>query len=143
MISVLGLIGLLSDAWVSGAGARQGGATVLNTLGGLAIGLIGLFAAGPLGFLGGILLGTYVLEYSRHRDPELALRATFGMGIGYGASFIVKFLLGIGMIAAWVAWLSRHPCWQLAPVQLPPWLNQIPRPPQAQPLGPPPLRLHW
>ena len=105
VISVLGLIGLISDAWVSGAGARQGGASVLTTLGGLAIGLVGLFAAGPLGFLGGILLGTFVLEYARHQDPEQALRATFGMGLGYGASFIVKFLLGLGMIGAWVAWL--------------------------------------
>jgi uncharacterized protein YqgC (DUF456 family) len=105
VISVLGMIGLLSDAWVSGAGARQGGASLLTTLGGLAIGLVGLFAAGPLGFLGGILLGTFVLEYLRHRDPDQALRATFGMGIGYGASFIVKFLLGLGMIGAWVAWL--------------------------------------
>ena len=105
VISVLGLIGLISDAWVSGAGARQGGASVLTTLGGLVIGLVGLFAAGPLGFLGGILLGTFVLEYARHQDPEQALRATFGMGLGYGASFIVKFLLGLGMIGAWVAWL--------------------------------------
>ncbi len=105
IISILGLIGLLSDAWVSGAGARQGGATVLTTLGGLAVGLIGLFAAGPLGFLGGILLGTFVLEYLRHQDPDKALKATLGMGVGYGASFIVKFLLGLGMIGAWVVWL--------------------------------------
>ena len=105
LISALGLIGLISDAWVSGAGARQGGASVLTTLGGLAIGLVGLFAAGPPGFLGGLLLGTFVLEYARHQDPDQALRATFGMGIGYGASFIVKFLLGLGMIGAWVAWL--------------------------------------
>jgi hypothetical protein len=108
VISVFGLIGLLSDAWVSGAGARQGGASLLTTLGGLVIGLVGLFTAGPLGFLGGILLGTFVLEYSRHQDPEQALRATFGMGLGYGASFIVKFLLGLGMIGAWVAWLFLH-----------------------------------
>jgi uncharacterized protein YqgC (DUF456 family) len=105
VISVFGIIGLLADAWVSGAGARQGGATILTTLGGLAVGVIGLFVAGPLGFLGGILLGTFVLEYTRHQDPDQALRATFGMGIGYGASFLVKFLLGIAMIAAWIAWL--------------------------------------
>jgi uncharacterized protein YqgC (DUF456 family) len=105
VISALGLIGLLSDAWVSGAGARQGGASVLTTLGGLLVGLVGLFAAGPLGFLGGILLGTFVLEYVRHQDPEQALRATFGMGLGYGASFLVKFMLGLGMIGAWIAWL--------------------------------------
>ncbi len=105
VISVLGLIGLLSDAWVSGAGARQGGASILTTLGGLAIGLVGLFTTGPLGFLGGILLGTFVLEYARHQDPDKALKATLGMGVGYGASFVVKFLLGLGMIAAWIVWL--------------------------------------
>ena len=105
VISVLGILGLLSDALVSGAGARQGGASIGSTLGGLAVGLVGLITAGPLGFLGGILLGTFTLEYIRNRDPELALKATFGMGLGYGASFIVKLLLGLGMIAAWIAWL--------------------------------------
>jgi hypothetical protein len=53
----------------------------------------------------GILLGTFVLEYAHHQDPEKALRATFGMGLGYGASFLVKFLLGLGMITTWVVWL--------------------------------------
>jgi uncharacterized protein YqgC (DUF456 family) len=105
IISVLGLLGLISDALVSGAGARQGGASLFSTLGGLVMGLVGLIVAGPLGFLGGILLGTFVLEYLRQHDPEQALRATFGMGVGYGASFIVKILLGLGMIGAWVAWL--------------------------------------
>ena len=69
IISVLGLVGLLSDAWVSGAGARQGGATVLTTLGGLAIGLVALFTTGPLGF-------------SRHPAGDLRPRICTSSGSG-------------------------------------------------------------
>jgi uncharacterized protein YqgC (DUF456 family) len=104
-ISVLGLIGLLADAWVSGLGARRGGASFWSSLGGLVSGVIGLFVAGPLGLIAGMLLGIFVIEYWIHQDPDRALRAMFGMGVGYGASFIVKILLGLVMIALWVAWL--------------------------------------
>lgn len=104
-ISVLGLIGLLADAWVSGLGARRGGASFWSSLGGLVSGVIGLFVAGPLGLIAGMLLGIFVIEYWIHQDPDRALRAMFGMGVGYGASFIVKIFLGFVMIALWVAWL--------------------------------------
>jgi uncharacterized protein YqgC (DUF456 family) len=104
-ISVLALVGLLADAWVSGLGARQGGASFWSSLGGLASGIVGLFVAGPLGLIGGMLLGIFIIEYWIHQDPDRALRATFGMGVGYGASFIVKIFLGLLIIAIWIFWV--------------------------------------
>lgn len=104
-ISVLALVGLLADAWVSGLGARKGGASFWSSLGGLLAGIIGLFVAGPLGLIGGMLLGIFVIEYWIHRDPDRALRATLGMGVGYGASFIVKIFLALAMIAIWIGWV--------------------------------------
>jgi len=105
LISVLGVAGILSELWVSGAGARRGGASFLSTLGGIALGVAGLLVAGPIGLVVGMLAGTFVLEYVRQQDVDLALRATLGIGIGYGFSIVVKFMLGLGMIALWIVWL--------------------------------------
>ena len=77
----------------------------MSTFGGLAAGVIGLFVFGPLGLIAGLLLGTFLLEFARHKNTDEALKAMFGMGVGYGASFVVKFLLGLVMIAVWIAWV--------------------------------------
>ncbi len=104
-ISVLGVVGLLAEGWVSGVGARKGGASMLSILAGLGLGLVGLLAAGPLGLVVGMLLGTWLVEYLREGDPVRALRATVGLGVGYGASFVVKLALGLLMAVLWVVWL--------------------------------------
>ncbi len=105
IIVLLGLAGQAAEMVLSGMGARRGGASWLSTFGGLAAGVIGLFVFGPLGLIAGLLLGTFLLEYARHKNAEEAMRAMFGMGAGYGASFVVKFLLGLVMIALWIAWV--------------------------------------
>ncbi|MCK5053765.1 MAG: DUF456 domain-containing protein [Anaerolineales bacterium] len=105
IIVVLGLGGQAAEMVVSGMGARRGGASWLSTFGGLAAGVIGLLVLGPIGLIAGLLIGTFLLEFMRHNNTEEALRAMFGMGVGYGASFIVKFLLGLVMIGVWIAWI--------------------------------------
>ncbi len=105
VITLLGILGGLAEGWVTGVGARKGGASLWSVLGGFALGLVGLIVLGPLGFLTGLLLGIFLLELYRHRDAKNAARATAGTGLGYGASFLVKFLFGLGMIAAWLIWV--------------------------------------
>ncbi len=105
IIVVLGLAGQAAEMVLSGMGARRGGASWLSTFGGLAAGVIGLFVFGPLGLIAGLLLGTFLLEFARHKNADKALKAMFGMGVGYGASFVVKFLIGLVMIAVWIAWV--------------------------------------
>ena len=105
IIVLLGLAGQTAEMLVSGAGARRGGASWLSTFGGLAAGVVGLFVAGPIGLIAGLLLGTFMLEFIRHKNTEEALRAMFGMGVGYGVSFVVKFLLGLVMIGTWITWV--------------------------------------
>jgi hypothetical protein len=58
----------------------------------------------PLGGIGIMLLSIYLLEYRRVGDAEKALRAMLGAGIGFGASFGIKLVVGLGMIAIWVYW---------------------------------------
>lgn len=104
-ISVLGLLGVAADVWVSSAGAKMGGASLWSVVAGILSGIVGLFIFGPLGLVGGMALGTFLVELSRRKDASEALKAVLGVGLGYGASFLVKFLLSVGMAALWVAWV--------------------------------------
>lgn len=104
-ITVLGLLGGVTEAWVSSAGARKAGASVQAIVVGVIAGAIGFFVFPPLGMIGGLLGGTFVVEYLRVNDARQAARATLGMGLGYGVSFGVKLLFGLMMIGAWIAWV--------------------------------------
>lgn len=104
-ITALGVIGTLSDIWASSMGARVGGASLWGILGGLALGLLGLIIFPPFGAVIGLLAGTFLVEAWRLRDVGKAARGTLGMGVGYGLSFVVKLVMGLGMIGLWVFWV--------------------------------------
>ena len=104
-ISLMGLIGVAADVWVSSAGARMGGASLWSVIAGIVLGIIGLFVFGPLGLFGGMAIGTFLVELIQRREPVESMRAVLGVGLGYGASFFVKFGLGLGMTLLWVIWL--------------------------------------
>lgn len=105
IISCLGLAGLGAELWVTGAGAKAAGASIWAILAGLALGLIGLIFFTPIGGLIGLIAGTLGVEYLRLKDLRKALNASLGTAAGCGVSFGVKLLLGVAMIAAWVAWV--------------------------------------
>jgi len=105
VITVLGLAGLFAEVWVSGTGAKMGGASIRAIFGGLALGLVGFFLSGPIGGVVGLLLGTFLSEYIRLQDVNKAARAMFGMGLGCGASLGIKLFLGIGMVVVWLVWV--------------------------------------
>jgi len=103
-MTLLAVLGFLTELWVSGAGARAGGASFWGILAGFALGAIGLVFFSPLGGFVGLLLGTFLVEYLRLKDSRLALKAVFGAGAGYGVSFVVKLGLCLGMVLLWVVW---------------------------------------
>jgi len=45
-----------------------------------------------------------LLEYLRLRDFKKALASLRGLAIGWGASFVVRFLIGLAMIRIWLVW---------------------------------------
>lgn len=105
VISVMGLVGVAADVWVSSAGAKIGGASIWSVITGVLSGFIGLFIFGPLGLVGGMALGTFLVELTRRKNAAEALKAVLGVGLGYGASFFIKLALSLGMAAVWVAWV--------------------------------------
>ncbi len=105
LITLLAVVGILAETYVGGAGARIAGASYKAIFAGLIMGTIGLFVFPPFGFIIGLLLGTFVVEYIRMRDWRQAGRAMLGIGLGYGVSFGVKLVFGALMIGAWLAWV--------------------------------------
>jgi uncharacterized protein YqgC (DUF456 family) len=104
-MTILGGLALLTEVWMSGAGARAGGASIWGILAGFALGAVGLVFFSPIGGFVGLLLGTFLVEYLRLGDRHLALKAVFGAGVGFGTSFLVKLGLCLGMAGLWVVWV--------------------------------------
>lgn len=103
-ISLLAVIAVAADIWVSGVGAKMGGASLRSIFAGIGLGLVGLIFT-PIGALIGFLAGVFISEYLRLQNTEQALRGVLGVSIGYGASFGVKLVLSLLMIGAWLLWV--------------------------------------
>jgi uncharacterized protein YqgC (DUF456 family) len=103
-ISILGLGGVLTEIWMSGVGGKVGGASFKSILVGLILGIIGFIFLTPIGGVALLLVGTFAMEYYRLGDAEEALKGMLGVGLGYGASFGVKLLIGLLMMGLWVVW---------------------------------------
>lgn len=103
-ITLGAVAGMLADNILMGAGARAGGASWLTIIVGVIAGVLGTFL---IPFIGGIILAPLailLLEFVRRRDLPAAWRATRGLMFGWGLSFLVRFGIGLLMIALWLAW---------------------------------------
>lgn len=105
LITLLGLAGLGAEIWVTGTGARVAGASIWSLLAGLALGVVGMVFASLPGLLAGLVVGTMAAEYWRRKDWDQAVKASLGTLAGYGLSYGVKLVIGLLMIAAWIAWV--------------------------------------
>jgi len=104
IITVLLIIGVTIDNVLMGAKARKEGAAWSSlTLGWLA-GILGTILLPPLGGIIAAPLVVLLLEYLRQRDFKKALASLRGLAIGWGASFVVRFFIGLAMIGIWLAW---------------------------------------
>lgn len=104
LITICTIAGMLADNVLMGAGARRGGASWLTILVALACGVIFTFVFPPIGGLIAAPLSVLLLEYLRLGDLEKAWRATRGLVFGWGLSFLVRFGIGLVMIALWLVW---------------------------------------
>jgi len=107
LLSLLMIAGSLVDNILMGGKARQAGASWISIGGALLGGLIGTFAFPPLGGIAAAPTLLFMLEYARLRDSAEAWIITKGLLTGWGLSFIVRFLIGLAMIAIWALWGVR------------------------------------
>jgi len=104
IISILFIGGVTIDNVLMGAKARKEGAAWSSLALGYLAGILGTIFLPPLGGLIAAPLIVLLLEYLHKRDINKALASLKGLAIGWGASFIVRFFIGLGMIGLWLVW---------------------------------------
>ena len=104
VITVLLIVGVTIDNVLMGAKARKEGAAWLSLALGWVAGILGTIFLPPVGGLIAAPLVVLLLEYLRQHDFNKALRTLRGLAIGWGASFVVRFFIGLVMIALWLVW---------------------------------------
>jgi uncharacterized protein YqgC (DUF456 family) len=105
VLITLGMIaGISADNVLMGAGARRGGASWLTIGVALVAGIVGTILFPPIGGFIAIPIAIFLLELARIREWRGAWRATRGLALGWGLSFLVRFGIGLVMIAAWLVW---------------------------------------
>jgi uncharacterized protein YqgC (DUF456 family) len=97
--------GSLVDNIMMGTSARQSGASWQSVGAALLLGLAGSLAWPPFGGLPAALIGLFAVEFYRQRNWRRALRSTRSMAIGCGWAAVIRFGVGIVMIALWGWWV--------------------------------------
>ena len=105
LITGIMIVGIFADLWMGSVGGRLGGASWKSILLGSIAGFLGMFLLTPVGGLAIMLASIFFLEYQRAGSAEAALKAMLGVGVGYGASFVIKLFIALGMIALWLIWV--------------------------------------
>jgi uncharacterized protein YqgC (DUF456 family) len=110
VLITLGMIaGISADNFLMGAGARRGGASWLTIGVAFIAGIAGTVLFPPIGGLIAIPVSIFLLELVRNREWRGAWRATRGVALGWGLSFLVRFGIGLVMISAWLVWALAKP----------------------------------
>jgi uncharacterized protein YqgC (DUF456 family) len=105
LMTILGIIGLLTDLWLTSLGGKIGGASLTSILVGIFAGFVGMIFLSPVGGIFVMLGATFYLEYRRLKDTDLAVKGMLGVAFGYGASIAVKVGIALTMILLWVIWV--------------------------------------
>ncbi len=103
-LTVLMIIGATIDNVLMNASAHKEGASCLSLVLAMVGGIVGTIVFPPFGGLIAAPLVVLVVEYIRKQDLRKALDALRGMAVGWGASFVVRFMLGLAMIGIWLVW---------------------------------------
>jgi uncharacterized protein YqgC (DUF456 family) len=99
---VLMLISLAVEYLASIYGARRYGGTIYGDVGALVGGILGIVMFGLLGLFLGPFAGAVIGELMGGRKPEAAFRVGVGTVIGVLGGSVLKFMIGLTMIAIFV-----------------------------------------
>ena len=104
IITVLAILGEVSDNLLMSKKARQEGARWLSIAIAFVAGIVGSIVFSPLGGIAAALGALFLTEFISSRDRKKALAVTKGMAIGWGWAFVLRFGVGLMMIALWAIW---------------------------------------
>lgn len=106
VLTLLAVVGVTADIWVSSLGAKAGGASVWALLGGLVLGLVGLIFFNLPGAILGSVAGVIAVEMWRVGNWHKVLKSSGGWLIGWLLSTVVQLSIALIMIAIflWQVW---------------------------------------
>ena len=104
LLTVLMIVGNLSDNVLMGAKARQKGASWWALAAALAAAIIFSLLLPPFGGIVAALLALFGVEMLRLKDWKQALESTRGMVVGFGWAVLARLAIGVLMIGLWAAW---------------------------------------
>ena len=104
IITVLMLIATAADNFMMGAKAREKGADWGSIILALLAGIVGTILLPPIGGLIAAPLVLYIMERRRLGNDDEAKIVVKALLTGWGLAFIVRFGLGVIMLALWGIW---------------------------------------
>ncbi len=104
ILTVSAILGEIADNIFMGKRARQEGAGCLSVLIAFIAGVVGSVVFSPLGGIAAALGALFLSEFVSSKDRRKALAVTKGMAIGWGWGFVLRFGVGLVMIALWAIW---------------------------------------
>ncbi len=107
LITVLAVGGSLVDNLLMGVGARKGGASWTTILVAFLAGVLGTALFPPFGGIIAVPAALLLLEYSRHRDMKKAWQTLIALASGWGASVVVRFVIGLIILGLWLLWVWK------------------------------------
>lgn len=103
-ITLLMIGGNLIDNVMMGAAAKKSGASWWSIAIALVAGIAGTILLPPFGGILAAAIAILIVEWIRKKDFKEGLKSTGGILTGCGVSGIIRFFIGIVMIALWAIW---------------------------------------
>lgn len=104
ILTVIMVVGSITDNLVMGQQAHKTGASWISVLLAMLFGVIGTFVLPIIGGFIGALAALFLAEWIRRKNWRDAMTATTGWAVGCGWAIVVRFMLGLLMIGIWVIW---------------------------------------
>jgi len=109
-ITLIALIAGTADLWMPFFGSKKGGASKRAMISGFVGGLLGFVILTPMfpiigSIFGGIIgyaIGVLLGQYHKHKDWNIALRASIGGVAGWGVSMVIQMIGGILIVAIFI-----------------------------------------
>jgi uncharacterized protein YqgC (DUF456 family) len=103
VVGLTAVVGYVVATVVPGRRTAEAGAPDWVLLVGFAGMVVGFFVVPVVGFVIGGVLGVWLAELARTRDPRAAWAVTVATLKGFGIGILVQFGIGLMMIAEWLA----------------------------------------
>jgi uncharacterized protein YqgC (DUF456 family) len=104
IITVLAILGEISDSLLMSKKARQEGGRWRSIALAYIAGIVCSIVFTPLIGIAAALGALFLAELLFSKDHRKALAVTKGMAIGWGWAFVLRFAVGLMMIALWTIW---------------------------------------